>query len=82
MTAFLPNQQWIAEAETAIRGVDPAAAAVVSAIRTFALPELGIESVLLAELADGSEWRIEAQSLRPVTADEIAERNRARESFL
>jgi hypothetical protein len=82
MPELFENNEWLAEAETAIRAVEPTAAAVLSAVRSFALPELGIESALFAQLADGSEWRIEAQSVHRMTADEIAGRNRSRESFL
>lgn len=76
------NQQWIAEAESAIRGVDPDAAAVVSANRSYAVPELGLEGALFAQLADGSEWRIAGSSVHRLTAGEIAARSRSRESFL
>ncbi|WP_175907503.1 hypothetical protein [Burkholderia seminalis] len=79
---FIRNQQWIAEAESAILDVDPDAATVVSANRSFAVPDLGSEGVLFAQLADGSEWRIAGNSAHRLTADEITDRNRSRESFL
>ena len=82
MPNLFNNKQWFAEAETAIRAVAPTAAAVVSAERSFTLPELAIGSVLFARTTDGSEWSIEAQSVRRLTAGEIADRARSRESFL
>ncbi|AOY97457.1 hypothetical protein BKK79_36530 (plasmid) [Cupriavidus sp. USMAA2-4] len=74
------NRQWIEEAERAIRELDPTAATVVAATRSFAV--LGLGSVLTARLADGTEWQIAGQAVRQLSADEIAERLRLHESFL
>ncbi|WP_162826292.1 hypothetical protein [Burkholderia sp. IDO3] len=54
MNLLQPNKQWVEEADAAIRMVDPTAAAVVEATRSFAV--LGREGVLTARLADGAQW--------------------------
>lgn len=70
---------WLEEAEAAIRKADPTAAAVVDAVRSFAV--LGRPSVLTARLADNSEWLIDGQTVRRLTAEEVAGRAQMRESF-
>ncbi|TGP39534.1 hypothetical protein EN871_32160 [bacterium M00.F.Ca.ET.228.01.1.1] len=79
MNFLQPNEQWIEEAGAAIRMVDPTAATVVEATRSFAV--LGREGVLTARLADGTQWQIDGAAVRQLTADEIAKRVRLHESF-
>jgi hypothetical protein len=77
---ILWSRQWIEEAEAAIKKVSPAAPAVVEATRTFEGPVS--PSVLIARLADGSEWVIDRQVVRQHTVDEIAESEPLRESWM
>jgi hypothetical protein len=79
MNLLQPNKQWVEEADAAIRKVNPTAAAVVEATRSFAI--LGRKGVLIARLADGSQWRIDGDDARQLTADEITARARLHESF-
>ncbi|KVC70845.1 hypothetical protein WL80_28810 [Burkholderia ubonensis] len=79
MNLLQPDKQWIEEADAALRKTSPTVAEVVEATRSFAV--LGREGVLTARLADGTQWRIEGQDVRQLTADEIAERVRLHESF-
>ncbi|KUZ75280.1 hypothetical protein [Burkholderia ubonensis] len=79
MNLLHPNKLWIEEADTGIRKVNPTAAEVVEATRSFAV--LGRDGMLTARLADGTEWRIDGQDVRQLTADEIAARARLHESF-
>jgi len=73
------RQQRIAESQVAIREVAPTAVAVIDAVRSFAA--LGREGVLTARLADGTQWRIDEQDERQLTAEEVAARARLHESF-
>ncbi|MCA8002746.1 hypothetical protein [Burkholderia metallica] len=74
-----PNEEWIEQAEAAIRKITPAAAKVVGATRGFAV--LGREGVLTARLADGAQWQIDGESVRQLFADDVAERVRLHDSF-
>ena len=64
------NEQDIAEAEKAIRAVNPDTAAVVSTVRSFAI--LGKPGSLTANLADGSQWHIAGATVRQLSSEEIA----------
>ncbi|WP_175927420.1 hypothetical protein [Burkholderia cepacia] len=79
MNLIQPNKQSIEQADAAIRKDNPSAAEVVEATRGFAV--LGREGVLTARLSDGTQWRIDGQDVRQLTANEIAARARLRESF-
>lgn len=79
MNLLHPNKLWIEQADAVIRKVNPTAAEVVDATRGFAV--LGRDGVLTARLADGTQWRIDGQDVRQLTADEIAARARLHESF-
>ncbi|MEC5407438.1 hypothetical protein VOM14_17980 [Paraburkholderia sp. MPAMCS5] len=73
------RKQWIAEAEAAIRTVQPDGAAVVDAIRRPLI--LGQHGALTARLADGSEWWIGDGTARRLSAEEITEWARFPEAF-
>ncbi|WP_241299439.1 hypothetical protein [Burkholderia stabilis] len=79
MNSLRPNRLWIEQADLAIRRVDPTASEVIEVTLGFAV--LGRDSALTPRLADGTEWRIDGQDVRQLTADEIAARARLRESF-
>lgn len=74
------NEHDIAEAVKAIRAVNPDTAAVVSAVRSFAI--LGKPGSLTAKLADGSQWHIDGTTVRQLTAEEIAEHEQMIQSYL
>ncbi|NYH22868.1 hypothetical protein [Paraburkholderia bryophila] len=73
------RKQWIAEAEAAIRTVQPNGAAVVDAIRRPLI--LGQHGALTARLADGSDWWIGDGTARRLSAEDIAEWARFPEAF-
>lgn len=52
---------------------------IVAATRGFAV--LGRDGSLTARLADGTQWRIDGQDVRQLTADDIAARAQLHESF-
>ncbi len=79
MNLLQPNKLWIEQAGAAIRKINPTAAEVVEATRGFAV--LGRDGALTVRLADGTQWRIDGQDVRQLTADEIAARARLHESF-
>lgn len=70
MPVFHTEQQR-SDASKAIRAVNPAAAEVVSVVETFAF--LGRNGAVKAHLEDGSQWIIDGDIVRQLTADEIAE---------
>ncbi|WP_175958384.1 hypothetical protein [Burkholderia sp. BCC0405] len=79
MNLLQPNRRWIEVADAAIRRINPAAAEVAAATRSFAV--LGREGVLTARLADGTLWLIDGENVQQLSADDIAERGRLHESF-
>jgi hypothetical protein len=79
MNLIEPNKQWIEQADAAIRNVNPTTAEVVWATRSFAV--LGRDSVLTARLADGTAWKIDGQSVRQLSANEIDALAQLHESF-
>ncbi|KVT75795.1 hypothetical protein WT25_02605 [Burkholderia territorii] len=79
MNLLQPDNQWIEQADAAIRKVKPTAAEVVEATRGFAV--LGSDGVITARLSDGTHWRIGSEDVRQLTADEIEARARLHESF-
>lgn len=74
MNNLLQRPEWIAEAGQAIRAVEPSAAAVVHAIRGYAIPGIPDLPPLSARLEDGSQWLIEKGQARKLTDSEFAER--------
>lgn len=74
------NEQDIAEAEKAIRAVNPDTAAVVSTVRAFAI--LDKPGSLTASLADGSQWAIDGAAARQLTNEEIAAQKKMVQDYL
>lgn len=79
MKLLQPNKPWIEQADAAIRKVNPTAAEVVEATRSFAV--LGRDGVLTARLSNGTHWRIDGEDVRQLTTDEIEAGARLHESF-
>lgn len=74
MDNFLQRPEWIAEAQEAIRAVEPSASTVVHAIRGYAIPGIPDLPPLSARLEDGSQWLVENGQARKLSEEEIAER--------
>lgn len=70
MPVFHTDQQ-LANASNAIRAVNPTAAPVLSVVETFAI--LGREGTVKAHLEDGSQWIIDGDIVRQLTAEESTE---------
>ncbi|MDK0996909.1 hypothetical protein ACO2TQ_35770 [Burkholderia sp. OKR4-1] len=79
MNPLRPNRLWIEQADVTIRRGDPTASEVIEVTRGFAV--LRRDGALTARLADGTQWRIDGQYARQLTANEIAARAGLRESF-
>lgn len=73
------REEWIAEAGTAIRMVQPGCAAVVDAIRRPLI--MGRQGLLTARLADGSEWAIGHATARRLSVEETVDWAACSESF-
>ena len=73
------HKDWIAEAEAAIRAVEPSASAVVDVVRAYAV--VGQPGSISARLADGTEWLIDDKTVRQFTAEGLANREQTRAAW-